>query len=373
MKSLKPFFLDLTEEEINLIQAEMGNVLRSGQLILGKHTDTFESEFAKYVGCKHAITLNTATSALEVLCTLNGAAGKRVAVPSNTNFASVAAILRAGGTPVYMEMTADYFAPDLDILKETVRRYDVQGVMWVHIGGIMVPDFAQVVEYCKSKGLFLIEDAAHAHGSWLGGISAGTFAEGGAFSFFPTKVMTTMEGGMITTDNEEFASLAKSHRNQGKRHASYGGLHYDLGSSWRISEIAAFMGLVQLAKLDRMTATRQRAVNIVSAALDKARIGYCNTSHMDKASQYKFIVRTPDKHDPVAVKKSLAAQDIFCGGGVYEVPCHAQPVFADVEFDAKSLAVTTALCPRQICPPITSGTTTADAQRMADALVQALK
>jgi perosamine synthetase len=373
MKPLKPFFLDLTEEEINAIQTEMGNVLRSGQLILGKHTDAFEAEFAKYVGCKHAITLNTATSALEVLCTLNGTAGKRVAVPSNTNFASVAAIMRAGGTPIFMEMTAEYFSPNLDILKETMRRHDVHGVMWVHIGGIMVPDFAEIVEYCKSKDIFLIEDAAHAHGSWLGGKSAGTFADGGAFSFFPTKVMTTMEGGMITTNDEEFASLAKSHRNQGKRHAAYGGLHYDLGSSWRISEIAAFMGLVQLAKLDRMTGTRQQAVNIVSAAMDKVGIGYCHTSHMDKASQYKLIIKTPDKHDPVAVKKSLSDQGIFCGGGVYEVPCHAQPVFSDVAFDPKTLEVTTALCPRQLCPPINSGTTMEDARRIADALVKTLQ
>jgi perosamine synthetase len=373
LKPLKPFYLDLDEAEIASIQSEMGNVLRSGQLILGKHTEAFEAEFANYVGCKHAITLNTATSALEVLCVLNGTAGKRVAVPSNTNFASVAAIMRAGGTPVLMDMTPEYFAPSLNILAETVNRHDVQGVMWVHIGGIMTPDFGEVVEFCKSKGLFLIEDAAHAHGSWLHGQSAGTFADGGAFSFFPTKVMTTMEGGMITTNNEEFASLAKSHRNQGKRHAAYGGLHYDLGSSWRISEIAAFMGLVQLAKLNRMTATRQAAVDIVAAALDRNNIEYCKTSHMDKASQYKFIVKTPAKHDPAEVKKRLAAQDVFCGGGVYEVPCHMQPVFADLKFNAAELKTSTELCPRQICPPITSGTTTADAERIATTLIEALQ
>ena len=99
MKPIKPFFLDLDDGEIASIEKEMGNILRSGQLILGKHTEAFEAEFAKYVGLKHGVTFNTATSALEVLCVLKGAKGKKVGVPSNTNFASVEAILRAAAHP----------------------------------------------------------------------------------------------------------------------------------------------------------------------------------------------------------------------------------------------------------------------------------
>jgi dTDP-4-amino-4,6-dideoxygalactose transaminase len=368
IKVLKPFYLDLTDAEIANIQNELGNVLRSGQLILGKHTDAFEAAYAKYVGTKYAVSFNTATSVLEVLCVVNGAKGKKVAVASNTNFASVEAIIRAGGEPVFIDMTFDYFVPNLDVLKHAVDKHGVQGVMWVHIGGIIAPDFAQVVDYCRSRGLFLIEDAAHAHGSWLGGKSAGAFADGGAFSFFPTKVMTTMEGGMLTTDNEEHAALAKSIRNQGKRHAAYGGLHYDHGNSWRISEIAAYIGLVQLAKLDKMTATRQAAVNIVAARMKQIGVGFCDTSHMDRASQYKFIIRLPDGLKLDDVKKASQDQGVICGGGVYEVPCHQQPVFADIRFDAAELKNTDEWCPRHVCPPITSGTTVEDAHRIADVL-----
>lgn len=372
MIPIKPFYLDLNEGEIEAIQKEMGEILRRGELILGRHTAAFEAEFAKYTGCKHAVTLNTATSALEVLCVLKGARGQKVAVPSNTNFASVAAIIRAGGKPVFMDMTAEYFAPNLDVLKQTVEKHGVAGVMWVHVGGIMVRDFAEVAEFCRANGLFLIEDAAHAHGSWLKGKSAGTFGDGGAFSFFPTKVMTTMEGGMVTTDDQEIADLARSFRNQGKRHSAYGGLHYDLGNSWRMSEIAAYMGLVQLAKLDRMVATRQRAVDTVAARLKQLGIAYCDTSHMDRASQYKFIIRLRDGLSADQVKKDLAARDIVCGGGVYEVPCHLQPVFADVPVDKAELSVTELWCPRHICPPITSGTTPTDAERIASTLAQVL-
>jgi perosamine synthetase len=309
------------------------------------------AEFAKYVGCKYAVTFNTATSALEVLCP---------------------ARMIAAGTPVYMDMTAEYFVPDFDTLKFTMNKYDVQGVMWVHIGGIIAPDFPQIVEHCRSKGLFLIEDAAHAHGSWLNRKSAGTFGDGGAFSFFPTKVMTTMEGGMLTTDSKEDADIAKSLRNQGKRHAAYGGLHYDLGNSWRITEIAAYIGLVQLAKLDRMVAVRQRAVDAVTERLNRLGVAHCDTSHMSKASQCKFIIRLPEERHPELVKKDLATRGIMCGGGVYEVPCHQQPVFAGIPPDHGELRVTEKWCPRHICPRITSGTTPADAERIAAALSEVL-
>lgn len=365
---IKPFYLDLTDGEIEELQRAFGEVLRNGTLILGKYTEEFEREFAAYVGCRYAVSMNTATSVLEVLCILKGAKGKKVAVASNTNFASVAAIIRAGGEPVFMDMTAEYFVPNLDILRHTVDKYDVDGVMWVHIGGIIAPDFMQVVEYCRKQGLFLIEDAAHAHGSRMSGVSAGNFADGGAFSFFPTKVMTTMEGGMLTTNSKEDADLARSYRNQGKRHAAYGGLHYDLGSSWRISEIGARMGLIQLAKLDKMVATRARGVEQVAAVLKELKVPYCDTSHMDQASNYKFIVGVPAPRLTETVKKDLGAKGVQCGGGVYDVPCHLQPVFADIPCDKGDLAVTEAWCPRHICPPITSGTSDADSGRIGQAL-----
>lgn len=369
---IKPFFLDLTETEIEAIQAEMGNILRSGQLILGKHTQTFEDEFAKYTGSKYAVTLNTATSALEALCVLKGARGKKVAVPSNTNFASVEAIIRAGGEPVFMDMRADTFQPDLDILKRTVERHGADGVMWVHIGGIIAPDFEAVAAYCRANSLFLIEDCAHAHGSRMNDRHAGTFGDGGAFSFFPTKVMTTMEGGMLVTDSKRDAMLARSIRNQGKRGASYGGAHYDHGNSWRITEIAAFIGLVQLAKLDAMVARRQKAVDVVVARLDEIGVSYCDTSHMDRASQYKFIIRLPEGRVFEDVKKAMADRGVICGGGVYEVPCHKQPVFADVPYDADELQTIETWCPRHICPPITSGTSEQNARRIAAALAEVL-
>ncbi len=371
-REIKPFFLDLDEREIDGAAEALRRILRSGQLILGPHTREFEAEFAKYAQKRFAVALNSGTSALEVMLTAHGAHSRRVAVPSNTNFATVAAILRTGGVPVYMDMSEEYFVPNLDILRSVVERHDVDGVLWVHIGGIIAPDFLQVVEYCSSNALFLIEDAAHAHGSQYKGIKAGSYADGGCFSFFPTKVMTTIEGGMIVTDNEDHARLAKSLRNQGKRDGDYGGLHYDLGSSWRISEISAYLGLVQLAKLDGMIHARAGAADRVTQALKKAGVGYCDTSHMERASNYKLIVRLPPDTRASVVKEALAKKRVICGGGVYDVPCHQHPVFKDIPYAKDELRATETWCPRHICPPVTSGLRTGEAERIAQALVDVL-
>jgi len=358
---IKPFYLDLTEAEINDIQVKLGEILRSGTLILGKYTEEFESEFAKYVGTKYAVSLNSCTSALESLLMIKGAQGKQVAVPTNTNFATVAAIIRAGGIPIYMDIDPKYFVPNLDILQYTIEKYpDIVGVAWVHIGGIIAPDFEQVAEFCRAKKRFLIEDAAHSHGSKMAGIQSGNFGDGGAFSFFPTKVMTTMEGGMVTTNSLEDAKLIKSLRNQGKRAGNYGGLHQDLGNSWRMSEIEAYMGLVQLAKLDDMIAHRTKMVKAIIPTLKAKNIDYCDISHMQTASLYKFIVRFKNDCTIEELKDKFRQEGVILGGGVYDVPCHRQPVFEAVKFDINDVKMADKYCPKHVCLPITSGTTEDD-------------
>ena len=237
----------------------------------------------------------------------------------------------------------------MEILKKTYNKYNIEGVLWVHIGGIITPDFHEVAEFCKKNGIILIEDCAHAHGSFFKGKSAGTFGNGGAFSFFPTKVMTTMEGGMIITDNDEHADLVKSFRNQGKRKAAYGGLHYDLGNSWRINEIQAYMGIILLRKLDLMVGKRQQAVDKITNKLKSEDIDFCDTSHMEKASQYKFIINLKEGMKMEEIKKQLSDKGIYCGGKYmkYLVICN---LFLKIPINNEELQNTTLNCPMHICP-----------------------
>lgn len=376
MHQVKPFYFDLTEEEIEQFCRESGKILRSGVLILGEYTTRFEQAFADYIGVKHAIAVNSGSTALEILLRLKKVEKRTVLVPTNTNFATVASVIRAGGQVGYLDMDSQTFAPTLAMIRTAVERrtaegMSVAGVLWVHIGGVVSPQFPDVVSYCRTRGLFVLEDAAHAHGSKLAGVMSGNLADGGAFSFFPTKVMTTCEGGMITTNNDEEDYLARSFRNQGKRGMNFGGFHQDFGNSSRMTELGALLGLIQLKKLPEMLRKRQVAYEFITRELDRVGITYVSTRHMDAASQYKLIVLLPVGRSLDDVKKALAEQGVQAGGGVYELPCHRQPVFEGIGAgDAYPGA--DRWCPNHLCPPLTSGMTEDDARFVGELLAKHL-
>lgn len=377
MRQVKPFYFDVTDEEIAYFQQECGKILRSATLILGEYTTRFEQAFADYIGVKHAISCNTGSTALEILLRLKQVEKKAVLVPTNTNFATVAAVIRAGGEVRYLDMDKRTFAPTLAMVQEAVAQQQkrkgapVAGVMWVHIGGVVSAEFPAVVAWCRQQGLFVMEDAAHAHGSQIKGVKSGNLADAAAFSFFPTKVMTTCEGGMITTNNDEEDYLARSFRNQGKRGVNFGGLHHDFGNSSRITEPGALLGLIQLKKLPQMLAKRQQGYQVITTALDKAGLSYVSTAHMDAASQYKLIVHVPEGRQTDAVKKALAADGVLAGGGVYDLPCHKQPVFEGI-CAGEYYPGADRWCPNHICPPLTSGMTDDDATYVGEMLVKHL-
>ncbi|MBM4125593.1 MAG: DegT/DnrJ/EryC1/StrS aminotransferase family protein, partial [Nitrospira sp.] len=315
--------------------------------------------------------------ALEFMLRIKKIEGKAVLVPTNTNFATVAAIIRAGGEARYLDMDKKTFAPTLAMVQEAIKRHQaksrapVAGVLWVHIGGVVSPEFPEVVSYCRKQGLFVMEDAAHAHGSQLKGVKSGNLADAAAFSFFPTKVMTTCEGGIITTNSDEEDYSARSFRNQGKRGMNFGGLHHDFGNSSRITEPGALLGLIQLKKLPQMLARRQKGYEIIAKALDKAGLSYVSTAHMDAASQYKLIVHVPEGRRTDDLKKTLSGEGVQCGGGVYDLPCHKQPVFEGV-CAGETYPGADRWCPNHLCPPLTSGMTEDDARYVGEMLVKHL-
>ena len=273
---IKPVKLDFSDKEINRISKKLVEILKSGNLILGKYTEKFEKNFSEYNNVKNSVALNSGTSALEVALSLslkccrfyderikcNNSCRKKVLVQSNTNFATVAAIIRAGAIPEFLDFDPNYFSPSYEqILKSYKKNKNIAGCIVVHIGGIIHPEIIKISKFCKKNNLFLIEDCAHAHGSTFRGQKAGTFGDFGCFSFFPTKVITTIEGGILTTKYDKNVELIKSFRNQGKRGGSFGGTHYDLGNSWRMSEISSFIGLLQLKKLNLIIKKRKKQLS----------------------------------------------------------------------------------------------------------------
>ena len=230
------------------IAAAVAEVLASGALTLGPYTGRFEAAFAAAHDAAHAVATSSGTSALNIALQVAGVAGRDVVVPANTFYATAAAVLQAGGRPVF----ADVELGTLALSRATVAAALTPGtaaVVHVHIGGMISPDIIGVRELCDERGIALIEDAAHAHGSTLDGRFAGSFGASGAFSFYPTKVVTSGEGGMLVSASEHVAEEAKIYRDQGKG-AFTANHHVRLGSAWRMSELHAVTGLVHLRRIE---------------------------------------------------------------------------------------------------------------------------
>src|SRR5438445_7768769 len=262
---IPPARVTIPEGDRAAILADFDKVLSSGRLTLGPFTEVLEREYAKLVGKKYAVAVNSGTSALEIIFRTIGVAGKTVVVPTNTFFATPAAVLHAGGRVMFADIS-DHLMLDVDSFEEREDN-DIAAVVVVHIGGYVHPEIARLRELCDHRQLPLIEDAAHAQGSTLGGHVAGAFGLASAFSFYPTKVMTTGEGGMITTDEEELARKARVFRDQGK--ADFGAnYHVELGYNWRMGELNAVLGIHQLRRLPEFLSIRRRMARIYRDGLE---------------------------------------------------------------------------------------------------------
>src|SRR5262245_28603914 len=205
----------IPEEDRRQILTQIDEALRTGALTLGKNGEAFEHTFAQIVGARFAVAVQSGTSALEIVLRSLDVEGCEVVVPTNTFFATPAAVIHAGGRPRFADVDRATMGVTVDSIAAAIRP-ETTAVIVVHIGGTISPDMPEIVALCRDRDLFLVEDAAHAHASTLHGRMAGTFGTAATFSFYPTKVVTAGEGGMIVTDDERISQQARQYRDQGK-------------------------------------------------------------------------------------------------------------------------------------------------------------
>src|SRR4051812_20189257 len=186
------------------ILRRIDEAMSAGQLTLGAIGRELEERFAAHHGARHAIAVNSGTSSIEIPLRALGVKDKEVLVPANTFFATAAAEIAAGARPKFVDCDPSTMAIDLESVRAAIGP-DTAGVVVVHIGGLVTPVIRELKALCDEHGIFLFEDAAHAHGSSLGDQMAGTFGIAGSFSFYPTKVITSGEGGIIVTDDDRIA------------------------------------------------------------------------------------------------------------------------------------------------------------------------
>lgn len=344
----RPYF---HEEDVPKILSRMEEIVRGGRLIFGPNTREFEESFRKHVGTQHAVSVSSCTAALEIAMRFFGVQGREVIVPTNTFAACVSAIKYAGGTPVLADMDPQTFCLDAD---DVLRRINpnTAGVIVVHIAGLIYPEIDRLRDICHERGLFLLEDPSHAHGATIDERPAGSLSDAACFSFYPTKVMTTGTGGMITTDNAALAEYARSvrHHGQGSNLEEI----VNFGSDWCMDEISAALGVYQLQRLEENVAHRNRVVEWYRRGLDEidwiqAPLYPENLRH----AYYKFpvlIAEGIDKHKLFEIMREEYEIEL---GSIYDPPCHLHPVFQrEFGFHQGMFPRAEAVLGRQVCLPV---------------------
>lgn len=333
------------------IHAEVEAIL-SGLLSMGPNVKAFEEEFARMVGVRHAIAMNSCTSALEAaLVGLGVNPDDEVIIPGETFIATGMAVHLVGGAPVFAEIFPETFCLDLgDVKRRGTAR--TKGIIMVYMGGLIPPNIEDFVKYCEAQGWFLIEDAAHAPGARLGGKAAGSFGHAGCFSFFPTKVITAGEGGMLTTDDEKVARVVRSLQHRGRDFDSAHEQYSLPGRNVRLPEFSALLGRIQLGHLKEFLAERQRVMTIYRLAFrEDARVKLITPSEETASAYWKVPLLLPRGVDRVALTSYLQEAGVFIDH-TYNPPLHLQPVFrALYNISEGHLPITEDLLSRHICLP----------------------
>ncbi len=347
--------------------------LTSGQLTLGPIGAELEAAFARRHGARHAIAVSSGTSALEIILRSLGVEGREVVVPANTFFATAAAAVHAGAKVRFADCEPETMAIDVDRVAESITP-DTAAVVVVHIGGLVSPQVPRLEVLCRERGVHLVEDAAHAHGSGLGGRWAGTFGIAGSFSFYPTKVMAGGEGGMIVTDDDTIAEEARVYRDQGKG-SFLANFHTRLGHNWRMSEPHAAIVLSQLGRLDEFIARRQELARRYDSAIAELGLHTIAVPADAHSNYYKYVVFLPEGIDRTVLKQLMRdTYEVGLSGEVYDTPLHHQPVFAHMaeEQGVVSLPGAEWLCARHVCLPLYPALADDDADYVIESLAAAL-
>jgi perosamine synthetase len=355
-----------SDDDRAAVLSMVDQTLRTGALTLGPFTRELEDAFRARHDAPYAVAVSSGTSALEIILRAIGVEGREVVIPTNTFFATAAALIHAGGTPRFADVAPDTLALSASTV-EAALGDNTAGVVLVHIGGVITPEVEAIRDLCERRGLFLVEDAAHAHGSTLDGQPAGSFGTAAAFSFYPTKVMTTGEGGMIVTADERIRDDAHIYRDQGKA-GFLDGDHVRMGYAWRMSELHAAVGIVQLRRLDEFIKIRREVADKYDDGLGAIDgITPVIPSPGCESNYYKYVAMLAPGIDRQAVKSTLKEQHgVSLSGEVYASPLHEQPVFAGLHDG--NLPVAEDACRRHVCLPIHSDMTRDEATHVLTSL-----
>lgn len=345
----------LNQEEIDAVT----EVLRSGMIAQGPGVEEFERAFAEYTGSEYAVAVNSGTAALHTALLAHGIGKGDEVITSPFSFIATGnSILYTGAKPVFADIEADTYNIDPADIQEKISP-KTRAILPVHLYGHPA-EMKAILELAEDHGLALIEDACQAHGASYFGTKVGAFGTG-TFSFYPTKNMTTGEGGMLTTGDKEVAERARMIRAHGSKERY---LHEMVGYNLRMTDIAAAIGLVQLKKLYGFNAARQKNAKILFEGL-KDVDGIILPIEREGCSHvfHQYTIRA-EKRDELAA--FLREREI--GSGIhYPIPIHTQPLYRELGYK-DSLPVSETAAEEVISLPVHPGVSEADLDKIIAAI-----
>lgn len=339
-KPVRKNFLELFRPVIGKEEIkEVVDTLKSDWISTGPKVQIFEEQMKKYIGCKHAISLNSCTAGLHLALIAAGVGeGDEVITSPFTFTATANVILHVGAKPVFVDIKKDTYNIDPDLIEEAITK-KTKAIIPVHYGGHPC-DMDAILDIAKKYKLIVIEDAAHAIGSKYKGKKIGTISDFTAFSFYATKNMTTAEGGMVCLNDDEAAEkirilrLHGMNRDAWKRYSHQSSWYYEVkypGYKYNMTDIQASLGIHQLKKLKGFIAKRKKIVKFYNknfsnlAGISVADIkDYIHHSH----HLYTILIDlTKLKIRRSQFFKALKAENI--GVNVHFIPVHLHPYYED--------------------------------------------
>jgi perosamine synthetase len=362
----KPCFND---KDLDEIASKIKDVLRSGWLTSGPNTQEFEKQFASYVGAQYSVAVNSCTAALHsVLLGLGIKQGDEVIVPSDTFVATANVALYVGAKPILADSDPETFniSPE-DIQNKITKK--TKAIIVVHLAGNPC-DMKEINEIAQDHKVTVIEDAAHAHGSKYGKSYCGTLGLAACFSFYPTKVMTCGEGGMVTTNDSKLADKVKMIRNHGR--AAYGPAEIvELGFNFRMTDIHAVIGLSQLSHLSEYVKRRNNLATLYAEQL--AKIGWLKPQKVrdgNLCSYYVYNVKLEDGAPLTRDELAARLNQKGVGTSILYHPIHSQPYYSKLYKGGNALPVAQELGERTIALPMHNNLSAEDVKYVAATISQ---
>lgn len=338
-------------------------VLRSDYLTTGPNIEAFEKAVAEYVGAKYAVAISNGTSALHAACFAAGIGeGDEVITTPITFAASANCVLYCGGTPVFADIDPETYNIDPEDIRRKITPR-TKAIIPVHLAG-QPCDMDAIHAIAKEHGLIVIEDGAHALGASYQGKKVGALSDMTTFSFHPVKPITTGEGGMIVTDNEEFYKKMQLFRSHGiTRDASLmtrdeGSWFYqqlDLGYNYRITDIQCALGCSQMKKLDRFLERRRALAKRYDVAFSECEDIVTPYQLPETESGWHLYIIQVKNHDRRQVFEQLRANGI--GVNVHYIPVYYHPYYQEHGYDKVHCPKAEELYSRMISLPLYPGLT----------------